>query len=138
MGLIDFGACKIVPQPFLGNYRRLIKLCYEDNSEEYKQLLIKMGYIPADISPILYAQLWDYAQMIMIPLKVKKYDYGNSALPDELMARMTKIFGQLRVEKIPSDGFFLDRKLEEFLSHKALNSEVDCQEILEKYLNTVD
>lgn len=138
-GLIDFGACKVVPQPFLGNYRRLIKLCYEGKSEDYKELLTEMGYIPAEISPILYAQLWEYAQMIMIPLKIEKYDYGNSELPDELMAKMTKIFGQLRVEKIPSDGFFLDRKLGGvFITLKALNSEVHCQQILEKYLKLVD
>jgi predicted unusual protein kinase regulating ubiquinone biosynthesis (AarF/ABC1/UbiB family) len=138
-GLIDFGACKVVPDPFLSNYRRLVKLCYEGKSEDYKELLTHMGYIPEDISPILYAQLWEYAQMIMIPLKIEKYDYGNSELPDELMAKMTKIFGQLRVEKIPSDGFFLDRKLGGvFITLKALKSEVQCQQILERALAFVD
>lgn len=138
-GLIDFGACKVVAEPFLSNYRKLVKLCYQGKSEDYKQLLIEMGYIPRDIAPALYAQLWEYAQMIMVPLKVASYDYGGSELPDELMCRMTKIFGQLRVEKIPSEGFFLDRKLGGvFIALKTLRSTVHCQEILENYLNKID
>lgn len=137
-GLIDFGACKVVPEPFLTNYRKLVKLCYQGRSEDYKNLMIEMGYIPHDISPILYAQLWEYAQMVMIPLKVPSYHYGNSELPDELLSKMTKIFGQLRVEQIPSEGFFLDRKLGGvFITLKALNSTVNCQEILEHYLELV-
>lgn len=138
-GLIDFGACKVVPEPFLSNYCRLVKLCYEGKSEEYRSLLVEMGYMPDDISPVLYAQLWEYAQMIMIPLKVESYNYGDSELPDQLMAKMTKIFGQLKVEKVPSDGFFLDRKLGGvFITLKALNSTVNCQRILEKYLKMID
>lgn len=138
-GLLDFGACKVVPEEYLKNYRRLVKLCYEEKSEEYKELMTSMGYIPEDISPMLYAQLWDYAQMIMIPLKCPHYHYGESELPEKLMSKMTKIFGKLRIDKVPHEGFFLDRKLGGvFITLKALNSDVECQRIIEHYLQLVE
>lgn len=134
--LLDFGATKKMDEELKKNYGNLIRFTYQADEKSYKNLLISLGYIPSDIDEMIWRELWEYTQIVMIPLCKSSFDFSNTTLPEEMSQKMTKIMSHLKIKNIPHQSFFLDRKIGGvFVILSKLKATVNCQSIIKKYLN---
>ncbi|WP_127716058.1 AarF/UbiB family protein [Halobacteriovorax sp. HLS] len=126
--LIDFGACLEFDSEVLNFYKGFLTSSYELDRESFFKIQDEFSkYAKANLE-IDKDLLWEYITLLSSPLRSNDYDWGETDLPDQLIKYGEKLRKTIKIDKIPSQFIFLDRKiLGVFTIMKNLKSRFDVK-----------
>lgn len=111
--LLDFGASRRFKAAFTGAYRDLLKATVEGNRAGMVSAAERIGYQLGPPGSAFYETLLELAEMVLEPLTIDAtYDFGNTALPSQLVARGEDIKNYREFWQAPPvDVAYIHRKL---------------------------
>jgi hypothetical protein len=111
--LLDFGASRRFKAAFTGAYRDLLKATVQGNRAGMVSAAEDIGYQLGPAGTPFHETLLELAEMVLEPLTVDAtYDFGNTALPSQLVARGEEIKDYREFWQAPPvDVAYIHRKL---------------------------
>lgn len=150
--LLDFGAAREVPDPYMKTYRRMMSGCLYDQRQDILDAGLELGLVYHDDPPAAETAFVDMCRLISEPFSSQDtpgrnhslflsdgaYDYAKSDLPMRVAGRGKELGLMRGVRLPPSETFFLDRKLAgTYHFMVAVRAQLNARELLEHYLHNV-
>ena len=138
IGLLDFGATRVIPQHISEGYQKLIAAGVNDNREEALLAAKQIGFFNDQISPEYLDEVMKIFDMACEPLK---YDGEFNFATSQLASRVRDVGLNIKNHRSewhtpPVDALFIHRKLGGlYLLASKLNASVNIKEIYTEFLH---
>lgn len=130
--LIDFGAAKEYPKPFVDDYLRMVLACADKNRDEVIMRSTKLKFLTGDESKVMLDAHCDAGYLVGQPFATEGlYDFATHSALSRKIAALGGVMLKHRLTAPPEEAYSLHRKLSgAFLACIKLGSQVPCRDIL--------
>ncbi|KAL0041678.1 hypothetical protein WJX79_000563 [Trebouxia sp. C0005] len=130
--LIDFGAAKEYPKPFVDDYLRMVLACADKNRDEVILRSTKLKFLTGDESKVMLDAHCDAGYLVGQPFATEGlYDFAMHSALSRKIAALGGVMLKHRLTAPPEEAYSLHRKLSgAFLACIKLGSQVPCRDIL--------
>ncbi|KAL0047600.1 hypothetical protein WJX82_007565 [Trebouxia sp. C0006] len=130
--LIDFGAAKEYPKPFVDDYLRMVLACADKNRDEVILRSTKLKFLTGDESKVMLDAHCDAGYLVGQPFATEGlYDFATHSALSRKIAALGGVMLKHRLTAPPEEAYSLHRKLSgAFLACIKLGSQVPCRDIL--------
>ncbi|MDA8621758.1 AarF/ABC1/UbiB kinase family protein [Psychrosphaera sp.] len=138
IGLLDFGATRVIPPHISEGYQRLLEAGVNDNRDEAILAAKQIGFFNEQISPDYLDEVMKIFDMACEPLK---YDGEFNFATSQLASRVRDVGLNIKNHRSewhtpPVDALFIHRKLGGlYLLASKLNASVNIKEIYAEYVH---
>lgn len=146
--MIDFGAAKAYPKPFVDEYLRMVVACAERDREGVIDASIKLGFLTGEEAAVLVDAHVEAGFQVGRPFQARTtrtapdpnenenaneitYDFGENRDMTRRVAGLGKVMLKHRLTPPPAEAYSLHRKLSgSFLACMRLRARVPARELL--------
>ena len=135
--LIDFGACHEFDQETLRFYTKILESGFLKDKQSFLETFKEFLHLKNIVVECNEELLWSYILLASSPLRDESYHWGKSRLPDQLLELGNDLRKGFKINKLPSDFIFIDRKvLGVFTLLHSIGSEFSAKEVFLKFINS--
>ena len=133
LNLIDFGAAKEFPKPFVDEYLRMVQACARGDREEVLRSSRSLGFLTGDETPVMLDAHCEAGIAVGRPFAAEGgFDFGAGTAVTKRVAGLGGTMLKNRLTPPPDEAYALHRKLAgAFLACIKLRAVVDCKAILD-------
>ena len=137
--LIDFGAAKAYPKPFVDDYLRMVVACAERDEKGVIDASVALGFLTGEESPVLMDAHARAGFQVGLPFASEgAFDFARNREMTRRVAGLGKVMLKHRLTPPPEEAYSLHRKLSGcFLACMRIGARVRAREMLmevkEKY-----
>ena len=134
LNLIDFGAAKEFPKPFVDEYLRMVQACARGDRDEVVRASRSLGFLTGDETPVMLDAHCEAGIAVGRPFATEGgFDFGAGTAVTKRVAGLGGTMLEHRLTPPPDEAYALHRKLAgAFLACIKLRAVVDCKSILDE------
>ncbi|XP_078444424.1 ABC transporter 1 [Wolffia australiana] len=131
INLIDFGAARDYPKPFVDDYLRMVMACAERDEKAVIEMSRRLGFLTGMESEVMLEAHTQAAFIVGLPFAASGgYDFRNSKITQNITALGTTMLKH-RLTPPPDEAYSLHRKLSgAFLACIKIGAVVPCRDLL--------
>lgn len=134
--LLDFGACLEFEEEVLVFYRKFLTTSYYGDKQGFMENISEFSKYSGHALAYDEDIMWNYILKASSPLRSQNYNWGETQLPDELVALSKDLIKSMKFKSLPHQFIFLDRKLLGVFSLlRYLKAEFNVEKVFLKFLN---
>jgi predicted unusual protein kinase regulating ubiquinone biosynthesis (AarF/ABC1/UbiB family) len=135
--LLDFGASRDIDDTLAASYRELMQTVLSGNREACFNAVIKMGFIPTNVSARYLSALLDIVEMVMEPLsKDASFDFGDNRIALQIRDKAMELAANRELWHLPpANTVFIQRKLGGiYMLATQLRAKVNVHALMQEYV----
>lgn len=134
IAMIDFGAAREFPRPFVDDYLRMVKACAEKDRDEILLRSRRLGFLTGDESDVMMDAHVEAGAAVGAPFGHDGlYDFGAHGQLTRRVSVLGATMLKHRLTPPPDDAYSLHRRLSgAFLVNIKLKAAVPCKQLFEE------
>lgn len=135
--LLDFGATRQYPKPFVEAYRQMIKASLNEDKVLFRKASEDLKFLHESDEPALVRLFEELCFMIVEPFRGQVFDWKNTDLPQRTTQKALEIIKAFAWRTPPSEIIFLDRKTGGvFIMMNILGAKINARQVLVKHMGS--